>query len=70
MITLKVDVSGQTNPKRASMGSHRSQTSDSSFFLEMPDQVFDAAFSREWFIEHDRRPPVREGWIFEERIAE
>jgi LmbE family N-acetylglucosaminyl deacetylase len=64
-LTLRVDVSDRVEAKRASMRCHRSQITDSSFFLEMPDEVFTMAFGIEWFIEHDRRPPYRDGWIFE-----
>ena len=65
VITLRVDVRAQTGAKREAMRRHRSQITDSSFFLEMPDDVFDLAFGQEWFIERDRRPPWREGWVFE-----
>jgi len=65
VLTLTVDVSDRAPLKRASMRCHRSQITDQSFFLEMPDEVFTMAFGREWFIEHDREPPMREGWIFD-----
>jgi hypothetical protein len=26
--------------------------------------VFADAFGTEWYIEHDARPPVRDGWLF------
>jgi LmbE family N-acetylglucosaminyl deacetylase len=64
-LTLAVDVTGFIDRKRASIGCHRSQVSDSSFFVEMPDDIFAMAFGTEWFIEHDRTPPHREGWLFE-----
>ncbi len=64
-LTLSVDVSDFVQFKRASMRCHRSQIADSSFFLEMPDEVFAMAFGTEWFIEHDASPPYRQGWIFE-----
>jgi hypothetical protein len=31
----------------------------------MPDDAFAQAFGTEWFIEHDGKPPVRTGWIFD-----
>jgi LmbE family N-acetylglucosaminyl deacetylase len=65
VLTLRVDVSDRMAAKRAAMRCHRSQIADSSFFLEMPDEVFAMAFGVEWFIEHDRTPPHRDGWIFE-----
>lgn len=64
-LTLCVDVTDRAAAKRASMRCHRSQITDSSFFLEMPDEVFAMAFGREWFIESDRTPPHREAWIFD-----
>jgi LmbE family N-acetylglucosaminyl deacetylase len=64
VLTLRVDVNDRTEAKRAAMRCHRSQITDSSFFLEMPDDVFALAFGTEWFIEHDRTPPFRDGWIF------
>lgn len=65
VLTLCVDVSDRSAAKREAMRCHSSQISDSSFFLEMPDEVFAMAFGREWFIEADRTPPYREGWIFD-----
>jgi LmbE family N-acetylglucosaminyl deacetylase len=65
VLTLRVDVTERTVAKRAAMRCHRSQITDSSFFLEMPDEVFAMAFGVEWFIEHDRQPPHRDGWIFD-----
>jgi LmbE family N-acetylglucosaminyl deacetylase len=63
-LTLAVDVSNHLAAKREAMRCHRSQIEDTSFFLQMPDDVFAASFGTEWFIEHDARPPVRHGWIF------
>lgn len=65
VITLCVDASDQIATKRAAMRCHRSQIADSSFFLEMPDDQFAEAFGFEWYIEHDRTPPYRTGWIFD-----
>ena len=64
-LTLGVDVSAFVDQKRASIAAHRSQVSDSSFFLQMPPEMFAQAFGREWFIEHDREPGLRMGWLFE-----
>lgn len=64
-LTLCVDVTDRSDAKRAAMRCHSSQISDSSFFLEMPDEVFAGAFGREWFIEADRTGPYRTGWIFD-----
>lgn len=64
VLTLCVDVADRVGRKRAAIAAHASQVSDSSFFMEMPDEAFLAAFGREWFIEADREPPFRVGWIF------
>jgi LmbE family N-acetylglucosaminyl deacetylase len=66
-LTLAVDVSAHLDAKRDAMRCHRSQIEDTSFFLQMPDEVFAASFGVEWFIEHDARPPFRTGWIFPDR---
>ena len=67
VLTLCVDVMPQIARKRAAIAAHASQVSDSSFFVEMPDEAFAMAFGQEWFIEDDRRPPYRTGWIFDRR---
>ena len=64
-LTLGVDVTAYVDHKRASIAAHRSQVSDSSFFLRMPPEMFAQAFGREWFIEHGRPVGVRMGWLFE-----
>lgn len=64
-LTLGVDVSAYVDQKRASIAAHRSQVSDSSFFLQIPPEMFAQAFGREWYIEHDRPLGVRMGWLFE-----
>ncbi len=64
-LTLGVDVFDFTGKKRAAIAAHRSQVSDSSFFLQMPPEVFAEAFGREWYIEHGQPPGLRMGWLFE-----
>jgi LmbE family N-acetylglucosaminyl deacetylase len=64
-ITHAVDVSAHLAAKRASLRAHRSQITDTSFFLEMPDEAFSAAFGTEWFIEKGTEPGLRPGWLFE-----
>jgi LmbE family N-acetylglucosaminyl deacetylase len=64
-ITHAVDVSAYIDRKRASISSHASQVSDSSFFLQMPPEAFMSAFGTEWFIEVGAEPGVRPGWLFE-----
>jgi LmbE family N-acetylglucosaminyl deacetylase len=64
-LTLGVDVSAFVEQKRAAIAAHRSQVSDSSFFLQMPPDVFAMAFGQEWFIEHGREPGLQMGWLFD-----
>jgi LmbE family N-acetylglucosaminyl deacetylase len=64
-ITHAVDVSAHLQAKRESLRAHRSQITDTSFFLEMPAEAFAAAFGIEWFIEKGAEPGVRSGWLFE-----
>ncbi|MFM7537260.1 MAG: PIG-L deacetylase family protein [Acidimicrobiales bacterium] len=49
-LTTMVDVRAALVAKRASMACHRSQITDTSLFLEMPDEAFAVAFGTEWFI--------------------
>jgi LmbE family N-acetylglucosaminyl deacetylase len=64
-LTHAVEVAEWLHLKRASMRCHGSQISDSSFFLEMPDEAFAGSFGIEWFIERDAEPGLRTGWLFE-----
>jgi LmbE family N-acetylglucosaminyl deacetylase len=64
-LTHAVDVSSFIAQKRESMRCHRSQVTDTGLFLQMPDEVFAAAFGTEWFIMKGAEPPVRPGWLFE-----
>jgi LmbE family N-acetylglucosaminyl deacetylase len=64
-ITMAVDVRDQLEAKRASLRCHRSQITDTSFFLEMPEDAFSTAFGTEWFIEVGAEPGMRDGWLFE-----
>ncbi len=64
-LTLGVDVADYAESKRAAFASHRSQISDSSFFLQMPPEIFAQAFGHEWFIEHGQPVGLKMGWMFE-----
>jgi LmbE family N-acetylglucosaminyl deacetylase len=59
-ITAKVDVTAYTDVKRAAMRAHRSQISDESFFLAMPEDAFRHAFGTEWFIRAGQGPGITE----------
>lgn len=62
-LTTKVDVSDFIEQKRNSMKCHASQITDSSFFLQMPDEVFRFAFGTEWFIRVGAPSGVHEDWL-------
>jgi len=66
-ITLAVDVSPYVFLKRDAVKAHRSQVTDTSFFAEMPDEMFARSFGTEWFIEKGVTPNggPRRGWLFE-----
>lgn len=64
-ITMRIDVSQYVAAKRAAIAAHASQVSDSSFFMQMSDEVFAVAFGTEWFIEHGAAPGPRPGWFFD-----
>ena len=62
-ITTAVDVSGFIERKRASITAHASQVTDSGFFLRMPPEVFERAFSTEWFIRKGAAPGIHEDML-------
>jgi LmbE family N-acetylglucosaminyl deacetylase len=64
-LTHAVDVSPYVGRKRAAIACHRSQVTDTAFFLEMPEEAFNAAFGTEWFVRPGDPPGVRPGWLFE-----
>jgi LmbE family N-acetylglucosaminyl deacetylase len=64
-LTHAVDVSAYVGRKRQAVAAHRSQVTDTSFFLQMPEEAFAAAFGTEWFIKVGAPPGVRPGWLFE-----
>jgi LmbE family N-acetylglucosaminyl deacetylase len=63
-ITTRVDVRPYLSVKRAALVAHSSQVPDSSFFLAMPEAVFDVAFGTEWFIRRDVPKGTQETWLF------
>ncbi len=52
-ITTTVDVKPWIPRKRAGMAAHASQISETSFFLAMSPEFFEAGFGQEWFIRCD-----------------
>jgi LmbE family N-acetylglucosaminyl deacetylase len=64
-LTLAVDVRAYLGQKRESIRCHRSQVTDTSFFLEMSEETFAHAFGTEWFIEKGVAPQgPKPGWFF------
>jgi LmbE family N-acetylglucosaminyl deacetylase len=55
-VTTTVDVREYMAQKRAAMVAHATQIPADSFFLQLPEEAFAAAFGQEWFI---RRGPER-----------
>ncbi|MGZ4768465.1 MAG: PIG-L family deacetylase [Ilumatobacteraceae bacterium] len=64
-LTHAVDVTAYLHAKRESLRAHRSQITDTSFFLEMPEEAFSTAFGTEWYIQKGVEPGLRPGWLFE-----
>jgi LmbE family N-acetylglucosaminyl deacetylase len=65
-LTHEVDVAPYIGQKRASIACHRSQVTDSAFFLEMPEEAFARAFSTEWFIERGVHAGLSSRWLFDD----
>ncbi len=55
-LTHAIDVRDLIAVKRASMAAHASQISETSFFLAMPAEAFEASFGWEWYIRRDLAP--------------
>lgn len=49
-LTTAVDVKAYVERKKAAMRAHRSQITEESFFLKMPDDLFAEGFGTEWYI--------------------
>jgi LmbE family N-acetylglucosaminyl deacetylase len=64
IITTKVDVRPHLAQKRASMAAHASQIAETSFFLSMPAEAFEATFGWEWYIRRDVPADHRDDDLF------
>ncbi|HEY3484783.1 MAG TPA: GlcNAc-PI de-N-acetylase, partial [Ilumatobacteraceae bacterium] len=64
-LTHEVDVSAYVDAKRRAIACHRSQVTDSAFFLDMSEEQFAIAFGREWYTERGAEPGLRRGWLFD-----
>ena len=63
-ITTTVDVREFLDVKRASMRAHASQISETSFFLSMPDDIFEQSFGYEWYIRQGAPEDHRDDDLF------
>ena len=50
LITTRVDVTDYLDVKRRSMQAHESQIAETSFFLAMPPEAFEATWGTEFYI--------------------
>jgi LmbE family N-acetylglucosaminyl deacetylase len=64
LLTTRVDVRDHVEAKRAAMAAHASQIDEHSFFLQMPDEAFRAAFGFEFFIRKGAPPGIAESSLF------
>lgn len=62
-ICLRVDVVPYLPQKKGALLRHRSQVTDTSFFIEMAEEVFATAFGTEWFKRRGVAGPPVEGWL-------
>jgi LmbE family N-acetylglucosaminyl deacetylase len=60
LITTFVDVADVVDVKRSAMRAHASQIAETSFFLAMPDEVFQVAFGTEWYVHRGAPAGTRE----------
>jgi LmbE family N-acetylglucosaminyl deacetylase len=64
-ITTTIDVREFIDTKRAAMAAHASQISESSWFLQLPPDIFTETFGYEWFIRRGAAPGTRETSLFD-----
>ena len=60
ILTTAVDVRAWIDHKRRCLASHASQSTDTSFMLDMPTESFAAFFGTEWFIRKGAPPGIHE----------
>lgn len=59
-LTTAVDVSAFLSAKRRSIECHASQSTDTTMFLSMPDEMFAVVLGTEWFIRKGSPPGITE----------
>jgi LmbE family N-acetylglucosaminyl deacetylase len=63
-ITTAIDVSDFVAKKKEAMRAHKSQITEDSFFMKMPDDVFAEGFGTEWFILRGAPAGIHEDDLF------
>ena len=65
LITTRVNVSDFLEIKKAAMRAHASQIAETSFFLAMPDEAFEATWGTEWYIRRGAPAGTKETDLFD-----
>lgn len=63
-ITTRIDVRPYLAQKRAAMAAHRSQVSETSFFLALPEDLFALTWGTEFYVGRSTDRPVPDTWFF------
>ena len=63
-ITTRVDVRPYLDQKRAAMAAHRSQIAETSFFLSLPEDLFEATWGEEQYVRRGAPPGTNESWFW------
>ena len=63
-ITTRVDVRPFLPQKRAAMAAHRSQISETSFFLGLGDELFELMWGEEHFVRHGAPAGANDTWFW------
>jgi LmbE family N-acetylglucosaminyl deacetylase len=64
VITTRIDVRDLIDVKREAMAAHASQIAETSFFLQMPSEMFVGSFGLEWFIRRGAPAGHRDDDVF------
>jgi LmbE family N-acetylglucosaminyl deacetylase len=67
-ITTEVDVRTWVGRKRQAMSAHTSQIAETSFFLSMPEDLFNTVWGQEWYIRVRPDLPKPEGGLRESAL--
>jgi LmbE family N-acetylglucosaminyl deacetylase len=65
LVTTRVDVARYLDQKRHAMAAHASQISETSFFLALPPQLFEAVWGQEDYVLRGAPAGTEEVWLFD-----